>query len=43
MLASNPGIHRLLASLGLPVRITAAGADTSTIEIAVPAVPAQAA
>jgi len=43
MLASNPGIHRLLASLGLPARITAAGGDTSTIEITVPAVPARAA
>jgi acetyltransferase len=43
MLASNPGIHRLLASLGMPERTAVADADTSTIEIAIPAVPARAA
>ena len=43
MLTSNPGIHRLIASLGLPSRIRASAIDTSTVEIAVPAVPAAAA
>lgn len=43
MLTSNPGIHRLIAALGLPSRIRPSGMDTSTVEIAVPAVPAVAA
>lgn len=40
MLTSNPGIHRLIASLDLPGSIRASAIDTSTGEIAVPAVPA---
>jgi acetyltransferase len=43
MLTSNPGIHRLIPSLGLPSRIRASGIDTSTVEIAVRAVSAAAA
>jgi acetyltransferase len=43
MLTSNPRIHRLIASLGLPSRIRAYGIDTSTVDIAVPMVPAVAA
>jgi acetyltransferase len=43
MLTSNPGIHRLIASLGLPSWIQRSGVDTSTVDIAVPARPALAA
>jgi acetyltransferase len=36
MLASNPGIHRLIASLGLATRIRPSSADVSRVDIAVP-------
>jgi len=43
MLTSNAGIHRLVASLGMPTRIRPSGIDTSVVDIVVPAVPAVAA
>jgi len=43
MLTSNPGIHGLITSLGLPSGIRAFGIDMSMMEITVPVVPAIAA